>query len=214
MATKQKPAASAKANYPRREMPCPAGHTDDETGLNFGRLVTSPELAAYRVITTAEEENISSQIDTPGLVAVLREQFASVNRNDLTHAEAMLMGQATALQTVFSRLASKAMVQTHADHMESLMRMALRAQNQCRMTLETLSTIKHPPVVYARQANISNGLQQINNRTATPSRARETEIEPNQLLEQHHGERLDFGTAGQTSGVDTAMATVGTIDRA
>ena len=94
-------------------MPCVAGHTEDETGLNFGRLVTSPELAAYRVITTAEEENIANQIDTPGLVAVLREQFASVNRNDLSHAEAMLIGQATALQTLFSRLASKAMAQPY-----------------------------------------------------------------------------------------------------
>jgi len=214
MATKQKPAASAKAKYPRREMPCPAGHTEDETGLNFGRLVTSPELAAYRVITTAEEENISSKIDTPGLVAVLREQFALVNRNDLSHAEAMLIGQATAFQTLFSRLASKAMGQTYTNNMESLMRMALRAQNQCRMTLETLNTLKNPPVVYARQANISNGPQQINNSATTPSRARETDIEPNQLLEQQHGERLDLGTAGQTSGVDTTMATVGTIDRA
>jgi len=214
MATKQKPAASPKAKYPRREMPCPAGHSDDEAGLNFGRLVTSPELAAYRVIKTAEAENISGKIDTPGLVAVLREQFATVNSNDLSRAEAMLIGQATALQTLFSRLAAKAMGQTYTNNMEALMRMALRAQNQCRMTLETLSTIKNPPVVYARQANISNGPQQINNHTATPSRARETDFEPNQLLEQQHGERLDPGTSQTAIGTDSAMAALGASDRA
>jgi hypothetical protein len=42
---------------------------------------------------------------------------------------------------------------------ENYMRMAMRAQNQCRMTLETLATIKNPPVVFAKQANINNGGQ-------------------------------------------------------
>lgn len=40
-------------------------------------------------------------------------------------------------------------------------RMALKAQNQCRMTLETLATIENPPVVFARQANVTTGPQQI-----------------------------------------------------
>jgi hypothetical protein len=35
--------------------------------------------------------------------------------------------------------------------------MAMKAQNQRRMTLETLATIKNPPVLIARQANINNG---------------------------------------------------------
>jgi hypothetical protein len=42
------------------------------------------------------------------------------------------------------------------------MRMALKAQSQCRQTLETLATIKNPPVVFARQANIAQGPQQVN----------------------------------------------------
>ena len=41
--------------------------------------------------------------------------------------------------------------------------MALRAQNQCRMTLETIATIKNPSVVFAKQANIAAGHQQVNN---------------------------------------------------
>jgi hypothetical protein len=49
-----------------------------------------------------------------------------------------------------------------------------KAQNQCRMTLETLSTIKNPPVVYAKQANIAHGPQQVNNGTAPASHANET----------------------------------------
>jgi hypothetical protein len=44
------------------------------------------------------------------------------------------------------------------------MRMALKAQAQCRATLETLATIKNPSVVFARQANIAQGPQQANNK--------------------------------------------------
>jgi hypothetical protein len=35
------------------------------------------------------------------------------------------------------------------------MRLALKAQSQCRATLETLALINNVPVVFARQANVS-----------------------------------------------------------
>jgi len=36
---------------------------------------------------------------------------------------------------------------------ETYMRMALKAQSQSRSTLETLSAVKNPPIVFAKQAN-------------------------------------------------------------
>ena len=39
------------------------------------------------------------------------------------------------------------------------MRIALKAQSQCRATLETLAAVKNLPVVFARQANIAQGPQ-------------------------------------------------------
>jgi hypothetical protein len=55
----------------------------------------------------------------------------------------------------------------HFDAFERYLRLALKAQNQCRATLETLAAIKNPPVVFTKQANINhgNGNQQINNGT-------------------------------------------------
>ncbi len=38
-----------------------------------------------------------------------------------------------------------------------------QAQGQCRAALETPAPIKNPTVVFARQANIAHGPQQINN---------------------------------------------------
>ncbi len=41
--------------------------------------------------------------------------------------------------------------------------MALKAQSNSRATAEALAAIQNPPTVFARQANIANGPQQINN---------------------------------------------------
>jgi hypothetical protein len=73
---------------------------------------------------------------------------------------------------------------TGADYMpnfEIFMRVALKAQSQCRATLETLAAIKNPPLVYAKQANVTTGPQQINNGTM---RTGEKQIQPNKLLKE------------------------------
>jgi len=100
---------------------------------------------------------------------------------------------------------------------EIYMRLALKAQSQCRATLETLAAIKNPtPVTFVKQANVAHGPQQVNNGPPSepPSRARESENPPNELLEHTHGERLDFGTPKAAVGADSALATVGEVHRA
>ncbi|WP_288935966.1 hypothetical protein [uncultured Sphingomonas sp.] len=94
---------------------------------------------------------------------------------------------------------------------ETYMRLALKAQAQCRATLETLAAIKNPPVVYARQANIANGPQQVNNGAAAP-RASDPASSPNELLETEHGKRLEPGTAGAAIGGNPTLEAVGAID--
>jgi len=49
----------------------------------------------------------------------------------------------------------------YLDAAERYMRLALKAQGQCRATLETLAVIKNPPL-FARQANITSSPQQVN----------------------------------------------------
>ena len=100
----------------------------------------------------------------------------------------------------------------HFDEAERLMRLGLKAQNQCRATLETLATIKNPPVLFARQANIAHGPQQVNNGVSL-ARAANSESEPNRLLEEAHGERLDLSAAGTTGAGDQRVAPLGTRNR-
>jgi hypothetical protein len=45
-------------------------------------------------------------------------------------------------------------------------RLTLKAVGQCRATLETLAAIKNPLVVFAKQANMAHGPQQVKQRHA------------------------------------------------
>jgi len=90
----------------------------------------------------------------------------------------------------------------------------LKAQSQCRTTLETLATIKNPSAVaFVRQANIAAGPQQVNN-GMQPSSARENEIPPSKLLEPINGQRLDTGAALAPRRANQAMEAVGVVNRA
>jgi hypothetical protein len=98
-------------------------------------------------------------------VAALRDQ-GTVNRGDMRDAEAMLAAQMAALNAMFNELARRAAINMgeHLGATDTYVRLALRAQSQCRATAEALAEIKNPrPVAFVKQANISNGPQQVNN---------------------------------------------------
>ena len=152
--------------------------------------LTSPEFAAMQAISNARVKLSVYEEDLPRLLEELRSLGDQVVAGDLSKAERMLAAQAITLQSLFTRLTIRGLEQTHMSNIEGFTRLALRAQNQCRATLETLAVIKNPPVVYARQANVAvGGPQQVNNHLAHP----ETKIGQNQLLETSNGSWLDSG---------------------
>ena len=165
--------------------------------------------------------------DLAALVASLSAGMDDLWAGDMKRAEAMLYGQAHALQSIFMNLARRAASQQYLKQWEAYLRMALKAQNQCRMTLETLATIKNPPVVYARQANINNGGQQQVNNDAAPAVSRalahlahagahaaNPATDQTGLLEASYGERLDAGAAGAAGGIDPHLVPVERLDGA
>lgn len=160
------------------------------------------------------------QTDVTSLAMALHEQIGVVAKNDLSQVEGMLVAQAHTLDAMFCALTRRATqnMGEYLDAADRYMRMALRAQSQCRATLETLATIKNPPnPTFIRQANVAHGPQQVNNGTTAPAisaRAQETENPQNRLLEQQHGELLDTRAASTPIEADPSMATVGTFNRA
>lgn len=180
-------------------------HSDNAEDLAIA--LTSPEFSALRVVGNVKLKHRVREDELPGLLAALSEQSSAVLRGDMKQAQAMLINQAIALQSLFSRLTIRGMEQTHMQNFEGFMRLALRAQNQCRATLETLAIIKTPhPLVVARQANVSVGApQQVNNHLAPA----ETRTEQNQLLEKTHGERLDTRTPTTAGRANPNLAPMG-----
>ena len=137
-------------------------------GKSADRLAT--DLVAQGLATSActalrfvEQEH--GKLSLTDMVASLREHGEAVNRGDLAAAERMLAGQAVALNAIFAEMARVAHANLFKvpEVVDRYMRLALRAQSQSRATVEALSAIKNPPVLYARQANIANGPQQVNN---------------------------------------------------
>lgn len=127
---------------------------------------------------------LAGELDIHQSVAAVGERVAAVQGGDLKKLEATLTAQTVALDAIFNEMARRAAMNMgeYLIATETYMRVALKAQAQCRATVETLFEMKHPPaaVAFVHQANIANGPQQVNNgpaplprpRTRTRTRAR------------------------------------------
>ncbi len=187
----------------------------EDPDVNAAKILTGPYVTnAFAIKRFAK--GTTGEMLVPNIVTALYEASKRVQKNDMTDVEAMLTSQAMALNAMFGDLSRRSGGQFEGSYFEAgerYFKMAMKAQNQCRMTLETLSTIKNPPVVYAKQANIAHGPQQVNNGT-TPSRAEENRNSPSKLLEQSNEIPMDAGTSGATGGSNSQMEAMGEIDRA
>ncbi len=175
-------------------------------------LALNPAVNAAATVQLFGRGTIGKLEITETLEAMM-ETVASVRKGDMSGPEALLVAQASSLNSIFTELARRAGLNMgeYIEASERYMRLALKAQAQCRATIETLAAMKNPPVIIARQANIANGPQQVNN---GEPRAEKIETSPNELLESEHGKRLDPGAAQKTVGGDTGLVPVDERKRA
>lgn len=185
------------------EVVCKAG---DDPELATARVFVGPILLNANTAAIFSQGLFRELPPLASVIAALDESAKRVNSNDMKDVEATLIGQATALNVMFGELSRRAATNMgeYLETSERYMRMALRAQNQCRMTLETLSNIKNPPVIYAKQANITNGPQQVNNH----AHAGENKNQPIKVLEQGNDERMDGRTQSKASGGNSELETM------
>jgi hypothetical protein len=214
---------------PRRaKKPVPETTSRSTTLVNRLKPKQTPEAAhaelvvaglAINAVTALQFSKPFGDVDLTECLKALVDAAERVNRGDLGDAEALLMAQAVTLNAMFTQLANQSTQSQCVDQLDRYMRLALKAQGQCRATLETLAAIKNPPTLFARQANIAQGPQQVNNtlsledRDAQPvARAGNQETGQIEVLEAHD-ERVDSGTAGTAGARDQAVVPVGTLNR-
>jgi hypothetical protein len=137
---------------------------------------------------------------------VLEKTIQQIQSGDLSKIEEMYISQAVALEVMFTSLARRAKAQEKLLQYETHMRFALKAQNQCRATLQALVQLKQPSnTTFVKQANIAQGHQQVNNLV-------EKNITPqNELLKGNYAQ-LDTGTTTAPTGIDTTLEALGKIN--
>ena len=150
----------------------------------------------------------------------MNSEIRDVNGGNLDGLEGMLAAQTIALNAIFNNFAKRA---AHADVMpklEAYMRLALKAQSQCRTTVEAIAEMKYPKTAtFIRQANIA-GQQQVNNtatdtQTNTRGRARTKNITPtNELLTEAPYASMDTRGTRATVGTNPQLEAVGAVHRA
>ena len=186
--------------------------------VEIAKTLTRPEVLAAATIDSWQYDTH----DVNDLADELARTVAATQSGDLGRAEAMLISQAQTLDTIFNNLMRRSVNQKMMAHWDAYMRMGMRAQNQCRMTLATLGELKNPaPVAFVKQANISHGPQQVNNNAGDASnpslshsrRPRthgdEAQPAPTKLLEASDGGWLAVAAQGATG---RAQPTVGAVE--
>lgn len=188
----------------------------DDKALVKARKAIKPSVHA--AIAIAEYDRYYGEFDMLAMIDALEEQTSKVNHDDLRQAEAMLTAQAHTLDAIFNNLARKAIKAEYIKQLDGCLKLALRAQSQCRSTWEAVAKIKNPPVLgFIGQANIAQGPQQVNNAPANQeevSCAGENRKPQNKLLEENDGKRVDTGEARASGQADPEMATMGKVNRA
>jgi hypothetical protein len=184
--------------------------------LAIGAL--APSIVCASVITPYQGNIVGKDIDVSALARGLRDTFDSVKGGDMSSLEAMLIGQANALQTIFASLARKAYAQDNLRVMEPLLGMALKAQAQSRATISALVDLKYPrQATFVKQANIANGPQQVNNSERPQIATHEQKLEPqqNELLEDlsHGSAEMDTRATPKAARGHQAVAAVVKVDR-
>lgn len=171
------------------------GKTEEQA---VAEVALNPAVNAATVVDAYQGNIMGDDVDTDALVATLRASMDKSAAGDLSGLEAMLIGQATALQTIFVSLAKRAHHQQYQRHLEAFLGLALKAQAQSRATIQAVIDLKFPrQATFVKQANIAHGPQQVNNgiqhvssetqqnysRPERALRALENQTEQNELLE-------------------------------
>ncbi len=189
-----------------------ASKADEDQAI--ARAVLRPTVQA--AFTLRECSRLYGNAELSGLVNALTEQTRASGDGDLEWAGAMLTAQGHTLDALFNSLTRNAMNADLISQFEAYLKLALRAQSQCRATLDTLANMKKPSADLVTHTNIVGGAQQINIHRPD-DKPQEKQIPPNELLEnkEHEPDKwLATGAPQEAVRLDSNVETVGEIDRA
>ena len=156
---------------------------------------------------------LSDDIDSRDLISQLDRDAAAISAGDLSCLERMLLSQAVTLQSMFTDLALQASGRSDPATTQTLTQLALKSAAGSRQAIAVLADMRAPKLaVFAKQANVSSGPQQVNN--VVPRARKKSRNSPNELLEDTHGQRLDTGAQSRRRRADQGAQALEPVDRA
>ena len=180
---------------------------------NKARTNLSSAINAAAVIEAYSKSVFGEQ--QGGLMEVYDELNGSIEKvwdGDLKKCEAMLLAQASALQSIFTNLTRRAIGQEYLNNLDTFLRLGLKAQAQAVRTIEALAEMKNPrSVAFVKQANIANN-QQVNN--GAVAQAGSFENQPSKLAGATYELLENTGTQSIEGGANPALEAVGEKHRA
>jgi hypothetical protein len=153
-----------------------------ETDRNtlIAELSTQGVLTNSMMIVDFNKDYIAMALDDCAMA--VKTHVQRIHDGDMTVLEGMLAAQAVTLDNMFCTLGRRgnANLAQYPNAAEKYIKLALKAQSQCRSTIEALAIIKNPqPYIQNNRAQY----QQVNN--AVPPHTREKPNMPNELNSQH-----------------------------
>lgn len=158
-----------------------SGRTEEEKRAN---IALAPEFKA--AVTAQAYAPLIGETDLTAVLKRLGEMSTASVKDNARDIEYMLTSQAIALDSIFNRLAiqAHASIGKHPKVVDTYLRLALKAQSQCRATAETLANLKSPRqyisqtnVATALQVNIERGGHHVDARTAGSDAASDSRVE-------------------------------------
>ena len=193
---------------------------DGSSEKSMARIRAEVAFSTYatNALTTQLFTDNFGELDMQECIGVMKERQAKIRGGNLTSLENMLTAQAVTLNALFNKLAQRSGVNMgeHLGAADTYMRLALKAQSQCRSTIEAINEIKNPSSAptFVKQANIGNAVQ-VNNGANNPTsthagahaRMGKTPTEPNKLLAADQPATLPTFTGGVINDLDSRKAT-------
>lgn len=128
------------------------------------KILLNPSVASVSVMNAFRGDLSVDGLDFEVAIDILKKSVEEVQSGNHMRILEMLIGQACALESMFVHLSTEAKLHEYSPLCQGLMQMALKAQNQSRATLQAAISLVQPnQVAFVKQANISQGNQQVNN---------------------------------------------------
>lgn len=164
------------------------------------------------VTTQCLTKSIIGEVDLTEAIEVMKEKSDKIIAGDLSELESTLSAQVVSLNAIFTTLARRSTNCEYLNQMETNLRLALKAQAQCARTVEVLAAMKTPPIVFAKQANIAHGHQQVNNGVQPATHAGKNIDSSNELLSENSNATLDARGEIETGSINQELAAVGAFN--